>query len=331
MLSKTAQIARRGGTRRLAGIAMTAAVLVAGSSVRAEPRQTIEPMLAGTRHDALFALAAHGGVVIAVGTSGAILESNDEGRSWKAVAQVPTPLALLGVAMAQDHAVAVGQLGTVLVMDAGGHWAKAASGTDARLFGIGVNAKGLAVAVGAFGTMIKSADGGRTWASIAPDWIRYTEAGVQPHLYAVSVDDAGTITAVGEFGLILRSSDGGVRWQQVYKGDASLFALDLHDPRCGFAVGQSGAILRTTNGGASWTPVGSGSGAILLGVHAAGNGRVLATGMRELLESRDGGLSWNHIARGEATTSWYQGITQVGSSVTVLAVGHSGQIVRVGG
>jgi photosystem II stability/assembly factor-like uncharacterized protein len=95
-------------------------------------------------------------------------------------------------------------------------------------------------------------------------------------------------------------------------------------------VGQNGTILRSTDGGATWNQVDSGSSAILLGVRAAGGDRVVVTAMRDLLESRDGGRSWRHIARGEASTSWYESVAPAAQPQEVLTAGHSGQIIRVG-
>ena len=309
---------------------MLLALCLGVAAAAAEPAPPLQPVVSGTVHEALYGIAAHGEAMIAVGAGGAILESGDAGRSWKAAAGVPTSLALLAVAIADGHAIAVGQVGTVLVMDERGAWIKADSGTNARLFGVGVNASGRAVAVGAFGTAVKSEDGGHSWSSIAPDWKSFTASGEQPHLYGAVVDHAGVITVAGEFGLILRSTDGGASWKQLHKGDASLFAIDLHDPAAGFAVGQNGTILRSVDGGVTWTQVESGSSAILLGVRAIGSGRVVVTAMRDLLESRDGGLTWHDIARGEATTSWYQSMATAPQQQEVFAVGHSGQIIRVG-
>jgi len=58
--------------------------------------------------------------------------------------------------------------------------------------------------------------------------------------------------------------------------------------------------------------------------------RLQYTRMRDMLESKDDGESWSHIASGEATTSWYQGVGKAVGSTSIFAVGHSGQIVRVG-
>ena len=311
----------------LARVLAGAGLLLAGGAASAAP--SVTPLLTGTAHQALFALSTHADVAIAVGAAGEILESADSGKSWKAVTPAPTPLSLLGVSVQQGHAIAVGQEGTVLVMNGDGKWAKAVSGTDNRLFGVSVNNGGQAAAVGAFGTVIKSDDGGQTWASIAPDWNSYNKDGEQPHLYDVNVDEKGVVTLVGEFGLILRSADGGKSWQTLHKGDASLFALELPAEGTAYAAGQNGALLRSTDHGATWSDVDTGTKAILLGIHSSTDGKVVVTGLHDMLLSGDDGKSWQHLGGEEINTNWYQGITGAGAAQTVLAVGHSGQIIRV--
>jgi photosystem II stability/assembly factor-like uncharacterized protein len=146
----------------------------------------------------------------------------------------------------------------------------------------------------------------------------------------VAVDSHGVITAVGEFGLILRTVDAGKTWQTLHKGDASLFALQLRADGVGYAVGQDGAVLRTADGGSTWTPMTVNSSSILLGVNSGTDGRVVVTGIHDMLVSDDDGKSWRHVIDPEVATSWYQGIARAETASPVFAVGHGGQIIRVG-
>jgi photosystem II stability/assembly factor-like uncharacterized protein len=318
-------VSRKG--KGLAGVLAGAGLLLAAAGQAAAPAP-VAHLVGGTAHQALFAVSTWGNAGVAVGAAGAIMESGDAGKTWKAVTPAPTPLSLLGVSVRQGHAVAVGQVGTVLVMDDSGKWVKADAGTDSRLFGVSVNAGGVAVAVGAFGTIIRSTDGGKTWATAAPDWNGYAENGEQPHLYDVNVDDNGVITAIGEFGLILRSADGGKTWKTLHKGDASLFALEVLPDGGGYAVGQNGVVLHSTDHGDTWNEVKVGTGAILLGVHAV-DGKVLITGLHDMLLSRDNGQSWERLSSEEINTTWYQGTAGGDGGRPLLAVGHAGQIVRI--
>jgi len=203
--------------------------------------------------------------------------------------------------------------------------------TNFRLFAVSVNSKGQALAVGAFGVVLKSDDSGASWQSVPPTWTTYSDVGVDPHLYAAQVDEAGALTLAGEFGLILHSTDGGKHWAPEHKGDASIFALQLREDGVGYAVGQSGLVLRTADHGVTWTTLTSGSTAILLGVDALPNGHVVASGMHDMIESKDDGKTWTHVISPDASTSWYEGVGTTTESGSFIAVGHSGRIVDVGG
>lgn len=309
---------------------LCAAALVAAGAGAADSRRPIEAIVNGTAHDALFAIAFDSQAGSAVGAAGAILNTLDGGKSWKAVTPAPTQLSLLGVDLKGQRRIAVGQMGLVLVQEAAGEWQKIDSGTTERLFSVSLNAKGDAVTVGSFGTVLRSADGGHSWQVIAPDWTPYAEDGAQPHIYDVRVDEAGVATIAGEFGLILRNAPGSTEWQLLHKGDASLFALEFESGGVGYAAGQSGTILRTQDDGRSWTALATGSTAILLGVHAAAGGRIVATGMRDMVISGDGGATWKQVKDPEVSSAWYAGVGQASAGSPVMAVGHGGQIIRIG-
>jgi photosystem II stability/assembly factor-like uncharacterized protein len=288
----------------------------------------LKPVVTGTAHEALFGIAVDGSRAVAVGAGGAIMESADGGKTWKADADVPTPLSLLGVAMSKGEVIAVGQQGTVLLQTAPGKWSKADCGSDSRLFNVAIGGNVTAV-VGSFGTVLRSGDGGKSWTSIAPDWTKYTPNGEQPHLYDVAVDDKGTITVAGEFGFIMRTADAGKTWKLLHKGSASIFAMELRPDGVGYAVGQDGALLRSADHGANWTELKSGSSAILLGVHSAPGGKVVVTGLHDMLVSGDDGKSWRHLGGEDVNTGWYQGVASPGPGQPLLAVGHFGEIVQV--
>lgn len=292
----------------------------------------VATIVAGTAHQALFAVAFAGDRGTAVGAGGQILLTEDGGQHWRPSAQSGvTRLSLLGVDVESAGQIAVGQAGTICINDGGDHWTLVEAPTKERLFAVNMNSLGLAVAVGAFGTIILSEDRGHTWRSIAPaDIAQYSDEGADPHLYAAALDDRGMLTVAGEFGLILRSSDAGKHWAVAHKGDASLFALDLHAGRPGFAVGQSGTLLRSMDDGATWSELKSGSTANLLGVSADQNGHVIVTAMDTVLRSEDGGSTWSSMDWGDFGSAWYAGVQFLGTQpATAILVGHAGRILRM--
>jgi photosystem II stability/assembly factor-like uncharacterized protein len=310
----------------LAGLLLVAGAVARGDSAAAR----IDVVRAGTAHEAFFAVAMRDAVGVAVGAHGAVQETRDGGRSWHEQPS-PTDAALLGVALLPRAALAVGQGGVVVRRDNDGRWATIESGTSNRLFAIAANEAGSVVAAGAFGTILLSSDGGEHWLPIAPEWAAFTPNGEDPHLYAVQVTSDGAITVAGEFALILRSSDAGKTWTAVHKGEASLFALQLRPDGQGYAVGQSGAVLRTDDHGVTWRALDAASdpNAIFLGVQSFADGRVIVTGMYDVVVSRDAGASWVHSGSAGMSAAWYAGVAANHSDRTAIAVGLSGSIVRV--
>jgi photosystem II stability/assembly factor-like uncharacterized protein len=318
--------------RVLSPLLLIASVLVAplsGSAESAAVDRGPAVLRDGTRHQALFAVAFDNDAGVAVGASGAVLESSDGGQHWQPIPKAVTPLALLAVDVRGTKRLAVGQRGVVLRKEGAGAWVASSAGTDERLFGVSENATGLAVAVGSFGTVMKSTDGGQNWQKLTVDWAPFAEAGTEPHLYAVKVDDAGTITMGGEFGLILRSGDGGGTWKALHKGDASVLAIELRVDGVGYAVGQNGSILRSKDGGATWDSVNAGTKAILLGVRSAA-GSVYVTGMRNMLVSSDDGATWRAVTGGDFSVAWYAGVAASPSKKGVIAVGQAGRVLGIG-
>jgi photosystem II stability/assembly factor-like uncharacterized protein len=100
-----------------------------------------------------------------------------------------------------------------------------------------------ATAVGDNGTILRTTDGGVTWA--------VQRSGITTALSGVSFVNAFTGTVVGTDGVILRTTDGGLTWEAQISG-TDKFLSDVHftDELTGTAVG--GAILRTTDGGNTW-------------------------------------------------------------------------------
>ncbi len=290
-----------------------------------------EGLYEGTAHDALYGLCLEGSHGIAVGAYGLVVESLDGGQTWQQRAPF-TETALLDVTCGEGPGLIVGQQGHIFRLE-DQQYEAVESGTDARLLGVDSNADGLAVAVGGFGTVLRSADGGRTWEALGFDWEAILNDFLEPHLYAVDVSPEGVITIVGEFELVLRSLDGGNSWDTVHQGEASLFSLDLRADGQGYAVGQKGRIIRTGDGGSSWSTLATPDEANLLDVWSGAGGDVLVSGIRTMLRSRDGGDSWESVAGGDLNTGWYQQLAvpageQMDTGYALLA-GHRGRIISL--
>lgn len=321
----------RGGL--LARLVAMAVLLSSGSvSMAAPPTGGAKLLRHGTAHDALYDVAFEGERGIAVGAFGNVLVTADGGATWQVQAFPMKHLALMAVAIREGKCIAVGQTGLVYAAEDCKTWKAAPSMTKSRLLAVGVNRQGVAYAVGAFGTILKSTDWGQSWAVQTVDWSAITEDGAEPHLYDIHVADDGTVTAVGEFELVMRTSDG-KQWTALHKGERSLFGLSVVEGgKKMYATGQSGALLSSADGGITWASHKTGTGAILTGVHATAQGEVLASGINAVVLSRDGGASWSPLNSKLVRNAWYQALAAsegAGGKRRVVAVGAGGSILEL--
>lgn len=307
--------------------AMALAGSASGLTYAAVP--SIAPVVQGTAHQALFAVAFEGQIGHAVGAAGEVQTTEDGGKTWKQT-RLPTDMALLGIHMDAQRSIAVGQVGTMFRKAADGSWEKIDSGTEKRLFNVDANSSGLVVAVGEFGTIVLSQDGGSSWHTLSLDWMQLgTDGGAEPHLYDVSISEEGRVTVVGEFGMVLRSDDQGRSWSVKSRGAASLFAIQIRDDGKGYAVGQDGYVLKTDDRGDTWTCLDTGRKSIFTGIHSTPDGHVTLMAMRDMVTSEDGGATWTPVENPEVTTLWYVSVASPGD--VLYAVGQSGRIIKIGG
>lgn len=322
-------------------VATFAVVAATGAAVSAAPQSggLIKTLAQGIPHSAFFGITFDGSNGVAVGLGGSIVSSTDGGATWTPVKQTVSANALLAVDRRGSHTVAVGQKGLVMIEESPGNWVKGDAGTEGRLLSVSVNSSGVAVAGGQFATLIRSTDGGKTWAPFGPDWNQYADETApgtnEPTIYSVHVSEGGTVTIAGEFGLIFRLDAGSEQWRvlnPLKAGTPVIFATHISDSaqRNSYAVGQSGQVLISTDNGESWfaNPVKTESN--FLGVTSAPGGKVVVTGMRVMVTSSDGGITWSPVTEGDVTTDWYQAVRTVPETGKVIAVGHSGRIIQIG-
>jgi hypothetical protein len=186
-----------------------------------------------------------------IGQSNAILTGDD----WRAVATISSAtgfVAFAGTVKGKTDGVIVRQTATATFATA-----TVPAGTKA-LNGIAFTSSTNGIAVGETGTILRSTDGGASWAA------RPLPAGVPGStiLRDVAAVNVTTLIIVGDAGTVLRSTDSGATWVIIAvptTEDLNSVAMqNISGSTSGLAVGNRGVIMTTVNG-SSWTVEDSGT------------------------------------------------------------------------
>lgn len=253
------------------------ATLVAGNGVTsvADALNRASVKVPFPQKSILFGGAQAGQKIVVVGERGLILTSDDAGSNWQQ-SIAPVSNTLTAVRFADEaHGVAVGHAGVVLMTSDGGeHWSLALDGSKAAKIFVKANPKNPdaqrllddgpdkpfldvlfwdskhVVAVGAYGLVFGSNDGGVTWES----WMGRFDNPSGLHFYAIR-QRGSEIVVAGEQGSLFRSDDAGVTFKRLltpYKG--SFFTLELPGEREIVVAGLRGNVWKSQDGGHVWEP-----------------------------------------------------------------------------
>jgi photosystem II stability/assembly factor-like uncharacterized protein len=113
------------------------------------------------------------------------------------------------------------------------------------LFAIDGREGGSKVAVGKFGLILLTRDGGKTW--------KAQPSGTRGALSAISFADQERGYVVGSGGVVLASRDGGVSWKPQNSGaKEQLLGVYALNSKKAYAVGAFGTLIATSDGGVTW-------------------------------------------------------------------------------
>lgn len=282
----------------------------------------------------LNALALAGSRLVVAGQRGHILYSGD-GKTW-VQAEVPLgadlnalhfPTPQLGWAVGHEGAVLHStdggatwqrqldgrQIGALLAKHSG---QAADAGADKPLLDVWFEDDKKGWAVGAFNLILRTEDGGKTWAS----WTDRTDNPKGLHLYAVR-PAGSTVFIVGEQGLVLKLDRQKQRFVNVplpYPG--TLFGVVGND-RMVLVFGLRGNALRSTDGGASWTKVETGVEAGLSSGIVRANGSVLLVSQAgHVLLSTDNGATFGR-AKVDVSAPAFAVTETAGGAVALAGIG----------
>ncbi len=143
-------------------------------------------------------------------------------------------------------------------------------------------------ASGAFGSLLHTTNGGRSW----EDSSHSLNNPEEPHLNGVAGDSSGTLYLASEWGIVLRSTSNGESWEAVETGfDGSFFGVVVNPVSDSvFAYGLLGTIYRSTDRGETWQPLESNTRDSLFGAACAADGKLVFVGQNgtALLTDDDG-------------------------------------------
>jgi len=290
-------------------------------------------------HEALLLDVVRAGErLVAVGSHGHIIYSDDSGHNWQQ-ARVPVSVTLTAVYFSSaKHGWAVGHDGVILTSsDSGQSWKRQFDGYSANKAIVSAakvkkqkakealdaaEAENNAVAIEEAELELESA----TYSLEDAEYDASTGS-TKPFL-DVWFYDARRGYAVGAYGMFFYTSDGGINWQDVSSRLPNperfhLNSISLVGNRSLVTVGEMGMVLRSDDLGETWHSIPSPYEGSLFGLINVDEQQLLFGLRGHVYSSADGGISWTEIMTGSEQTL-LSGV--VGKNNAVL-VGNGGSAI----
>jgi photosystem II stability/assembly factor-like uncharacterized protein len=262
---------------------------------------TWERQHAGTARPFLAISCLGAGRAWIAGKEGIVYHTTDGGASWQSVTTGSNRHVFALQFADEQRGHAAGDFGAMVHTEDGGQtWTQqrvpaefslpeeaidmGVEPGDVNLYGLSYGDRDHVWAVGEFGTIMASTDGGLTWTQ--------QHAPFESTLFGVHFIDPLRGWAVGIDSVIVTTTDGGVTWtvEPPPVRGRSFYDIVLRGSR-GWIVGESGTLLTSSDGGTTWqlSPVPIELAANWLrGVALLPTGRGLAVGADGLIFRLDG-------------------------------------------
>ena len=184
-----------------------------------------------------------------------------------------------------------------------------------NLKGIHANDENNVIAVGEYGAIIRSTNGGSSWTRVTTN--------ITKHFYSVCGYNTRVI-AVGQDGVIYVSGDNGASWtNQSYDVNNHLYGVYILDSDNAWVVGQNGTILKSINNGITWKPQPSPTSKELYSIYAVDDTHIWAVGQDGTLLFSDG-TTW--VIEGSGTNVNLNSISAY-DDTHILSVGNGGVVI----
>lgn len=253
------------------------------------------------RTDNFQALNAVEQNIVAVGSSGVILLSQDSGATWQRQQIASWPSFLDITSCASGLFAALAFEGEVwLSEDRGLTWNMSKLPTEEAPQAIQCDPSGNLWVVGSFSTISISRDGGANWdlSSLDEDII-FTD---------IQFFDNRTAYIAGEFGSLLKTFDGGANWEFMPPMPDEFYPQSMYfdDPDQGWVAGLGGVVLATDDGAETWEVQSTGS-LVTLYTLVKSNGQLFVTGGEGSIFRYDG-HRWMEVDHGRPIRQYLRGV-----------------------
>jgi len=303
-----------------------------------DPLDTPSASTAQAHETLLLDVVRAGDRLVAVGSHGHIIYSDDNGSSWNQ-GKVPVSVTLTAVYFSSNkHGWAVGHDGVILVTnDAGVTWKRQFDGYTANKAIVAAAKVKKQSAVAALDAAeasnndvaIEEAEMALESATYSLEDAEYDEStGSTKPFLDVWFYDARRGYALGAYGMFFYTSDGGINWQDVSARLPNperfhLNSISMVGTRSLVVVGEMGMILRSDDLGETWHMTPSPYEGSLFGLVSVAEQQLLFGLRGHVYNSTDGGISWTEIMTG-SEQSLLSGT--VGRKNTLL-VGNAGSVI----
>jgi photosystem II stability/assembly factor-like uncharacterized protein len=181
-----------------------------------------------------------------VNLEGQIFHSTDGGQSWTLKATVTgTNLQMIQFFDLQEGWV-IGGDAFYHTLNGGQTWTRSTVPPNTWAYGARFFDRLHGVAVGEYGNIVRTTDGGTSWQTIQPQ-------GSGQRLWDIEYSGADTVFLAGDNGVISRSTNAGATWASIQSGGAAMtHGFDSVDARHAWAGQDAGEIVYTLNGGRQW-------------------------------------------------------------------------------
>jgi photosystem II stability/assembly factor-like uncharacterized protein len=233
------------------------------SEISALPNPAWERLAPG-RFWGVAAEPANAAVAYAAGVH-AIYKTVDGGFTWFALAGIPATEQVAALAVRGQRVFAVTLEGDVYrSLNAGASWARVVDGESLGDFKMAIAidpanpdaiyAGDVLLSPNAQSNLIKSTDGGATWAQLPGSPVGDIRA------YDIAIDATGLVYVAGTGVPVVRSADGGQTWTdlELPASSAQSLALDPQIPGTIYGGTSANGVFKSINGGESWAAVNSG-------------------------------------------------------------------------